>query len=254
MLDGDDYWPDYKLEKQVRNFISPDIVLSYGECLIVNRNGKNLSYRPLPASSQIANNDPVGSALKLLLLKRDCFLTNSTVMLKKKTLLDIGGFLEVKDVAHDFTTWTRLALEGRFAANPICLGYWRRHLSSTNYRRDPEVVMKSGLDFLREFIVLNKQKLAALGFSYDMDVFEEHWRRLNPYERYYSRAMIALSCGLFKEAEEDFHTFLKGDSTYKNRLIFFLVMLSSLVRYDLANPLSLWKTRVQKILHTYHNA
>ena len=40
MLDGDDYWPAYKLEEQVKNFASPDIVLSYGECMIVNGEGK----------------------------------------------------------------------------------------------------------------------------------------------------------------------------------------------------------------------
>jgi glycosyltransferase involved in cell wall biosynthesis len=200
MLDGDDYWPDYKLEKQVKNFALPDVVLSYGECMIVNRNGRIITYRSLPSDQHIANNDPVGSALKLFMLKRNCFITNSTVMLKKKALLDIGGFIEARDVFHDFTTWTRLALEGRFVGNPLCLGYWRRHLSSTDYKSDPEVLMKSGLDFLREFVVLHRQKLADLGFSYDRDVLEELWNKLNPYEHCFNRAMIDLSYHSFREA------------------------------------------------------
>ena len=251
MLDGDDYWPDYKLEEQVKNFASPDIVLSYGECLMVNGNGTKIYYRTLPVDQHIANNDPVGSSLKLFLLKRDCFITNSTVMLNKKALLDIGGFLEARDLAHDFTTWTRLSLEGRFVGNPICLGYWRRHLSSTNYRRSPEVLMNSGLDFLREFVVLNKQKLADLGFSYDTDILEAHWEKLNPYAHYYNRAVIALSSGSFREARAAFKNFLEGDTSLKQRLIYFLIILSSFAQYDLVNPLSTFKAKAEKIIKQY---
>lgn len=246
MLDGDDYWPDYKLEEQVKNFASPDIVLSYGECMIVNGNGRNMSYRPLPADRHIANNCPVGFALRLLLLKRECFITNSTVMVNKEALLRIGGFLDAKDLACDYTTWTRLSLEGRFMAHPVCLAYWRRHPSSTNYRREPARVTRAGIDFLREFVVLNKQKLSALEFSYDMDMLEKYWRRLNPFERYYSRAILALSFGAFREAREDFKAFLRKDRSLKNRLIYLLIILSSYVRYDLVNPLSLLKTKMQK--------
>ena len=254
MLDGDDYWPDYKLEEQVKNFASPDIVLSYGECMIVNGKGKKIYYRTLPADQHIANNDPVGSSLKLFLLQRSCFITNSTVMLNKKALLDIGGFLEARDLAHDFTTWTRLSLEGRFVGNPICLGYWRRHLSSTNYRRSPEVLMNSGLDFLREFVVLNKQKLADLGFSYDMDILDAHWRKLNPYLHYYNRAVIDLSSSSFRDARAAFKIFLERDTSLKHRLIYFLVILSSLVQYDLVNPLSIFKAKGEKIMHDHLGA
>ena len=251
MLDADDYWPDYKLAEQVRNFSSPDIVLSYGECMIVNGKGEKMFYRTLPADRHIANNDPVGSSLKLFLLERNCFITNSTVMLHKKALLNIGGFVEAKDLAHDFTTWTRLSLEGRFVGNPLCLGYWRRHLSSTNYRRSPEALMNSGLDFLREFVVLNKQKLAALGFSYDTDILEAHWRKLNPNEHYYNRAVIALGSGAFREAREASKNILGKNALLMQRLIYFLIVLSSFVQYDLVNPLSAFKAKIVKIISDY---
>ena len=249
MLDGDDYWPAYKLEEQVKNFISPDIVLSYGECMIVNGNCREMYYTTLPADKHIANNDPIGSSLELLLLKRNCFMANSTVMLNKKALLDIGGFIEAREMAHDLTTWTRLSLEGKFVGNPFCLGYWRRHLSSTNYGRNPEVLLNAGFDFLREFVALHKQKLDDLGFSYDIDMLDACWRKLNPYSHYYSRAVIALSSGSFREARAAFKIFLQRDASLKQRLIYFLIILSSLVRYDLVNPLSIFKVKAHKIMH-----
>jgi len=217
--------------------------------MIVSGNGKKIYYSNLPDDQHIANNDPVGSSLELFLLKRSCFIANSTVMLNKKALVDIGGFIEARELAHDLTTWTMLSLEGRFVGNPRCLGYWRRHLSSTNYGRSPEILLNAGFDFLREFIVLNKQKLDDLGFSYDMDILDAYWRKLNPYSHYYSRAVIALGAGSFREAKAAFKIFLERDTSLKQRLIYLLIILSSLVQYDLVNPLSIFKVKVEKMMH-----
>jgi len=246
MLDGDDYWPDYKLEVQVKNFDSPDIVLSYGECIMVNKNGSTVQYRTLPADPHIASNDPIGSSLKLFLFKRDGFITNSTVMLDKEALLSIGGFIEAKGLSQDFPTWTTLSLEGRFAANPLCLGYRRMHLSSTSYAADREAHMEDGINFLREFVLSNRQKLVDLGFFYGRDILEEHWKRLNPYARYYSRAIAALSCGSFKEAKTAFKKFLEKDASLKQKLIYSLVVLSSFLQFDVVNPLVTFKAKLAK--------
>lgn len=253
MLDGDDYWPEYKLEAQIKDFDSPDIVLSYGESIIVNEHGKKIQYTLLPDDRHIANNDPVGSSLKLFLLKRDCFITNSTVMLNKKALLDIGGFIEVrdKDVAHDLTTWTKLSLEGRFAGNPICLGYRRRHLSSTVCQIHPEVFMNDGLDFLKEFVLQNKQRLSDLGLFYDPDLLEAHWAKLNPHAHYYTNAVTALSCGSYREARVAFKKFMEGDASLKQRLIYSLVILSSIIRFDLVNPLATFRATAERFMHAH---
>lgn len=251
MLDGDDYWPDYKLEVQVKNFDSPDTVLSYAECIMINKNGSTVQYRTLPADPHIASNDPIGSSLKLFLLKRSCFITNSTVMLDKEALLSIGGYIEAKGLWQDFPTWTRLSLEGKFAANPLCLGYRRMHLSSTSYAADPEAAMEDGINFLREFVLSNRQKLVDLGFFYDKDILEEHWKRLNPYAWYYSRAMVALSCGSFKKAKTAFKKFLEKDASLKQKLIYFLVVLSSFLQFDVVNPLVTLKVKLAKKMRVY---
>jgi len=251
MLDGDDYWPEYKLEVQVKDFDSPDIVLSYGESIIVNDHGKKIQYTTLPADRHIANNTPIGSSLKRFLLKRDCFIINSTVMLNKKALLNIGGFIDAREVAHDFTTWTRLSLEGRFVGNPLCLGYRRTHLSSWVYESNPEVIMNAGIDFLRDFVLVNKQKLSDLGLLYDTAFLEACWAKVNPHAHYYTIAVTALSCGSFREGRLAFKKFLEGDASLKQKLIYFLVILSSLIRFDLVNLLASFRATAEKLMHAH---
>src|SRR3972149_3975205 len=94
LLDGDDYWPEYKLEIQVKSFDDPDTVLSYGECLVINQKGKKIHYACLPEDLSVAHNNPIGSALKKLLVDKFCFMVHPTVMVRKSTLLTIGGFIE----------------------------------------------------------------------------------------------------------------------------------------------------------------
>jgi glycosyltransferase involved in cell wall biosynthesis len=246
MLDSDDYWPENKLELQVKSFDDPDIVLSYGECSIINEKGKNIYYFSIPEDRHVACNDPVGSSLKLFILKRKSFINNSTVVLRTKALLNIGGFVEAEGLSQDLPTWTNLSLEGRFAAFPVCLNYWRRHPSSTNLARKPEVLFYSGLNFLKEFTYLNEQKLKSLGFYYDSDTLEKHWKTLNPNMHYYTRAIILINSGLFNEAKAEFKGFLDGDPSMKNKLIFLIFRLSSLIKFDLVNPIANLKSNLMK--------
>lgn len=181
MLDSDDYWPGYKLEMQIKGFDDPDCILSYGECCVVNQEEKQISYMRIPADTGIASNNPTGSALKILMLERYCFIANSTVMLRKRTLLDIGGFIESGGLSQDFTTWTRLSLEGRFFPVPACLGYWRRHPSSTNLSLDPEVWFDKGIRFLREFALRNDARLRDIGFYHGVESLEKRWDEAKKY-------------------------------------------------------------------------
>lgn len=178
LLDGDDCWPDYKLEIQVQSFDDPDTVLSYGECLVINQKRKKLYYIYLPKDYGVAHNNPTGSALKKLLIDKCCFMVHPTVMVRKSTLLAVGGFIEVEGIGEDFPTWLRLSLEGRFAAIPRCLGYYRKHPLAITATQNQIAYFDSELNFLRDFILKNSQKLRNLGLSYDTNELEKHWGKL----------------------------------------------------------------------------
>lgn len=250
MLDSDDYWPEYKLEVQMQCFENPDIVLSYGECRVISTKEKNISYINIPSDIHIACNNPVGSSLKILLQKNYNFIANSTVMLSKSSLLNIGGFVDAKGRAQDFTTWSRLSLEGSFSPIPRCIGFWRRHASSTNLKCNQEILFEAGIAFLKDFVVRNNNKLQDLGFFYDLDSLEKDWQELRREHIHflpYNRAMLLLRLGLFREAQAEFKKFKGLHPSVKHGIIYSLINLSCVIKMDLVNPSAGLKNKFQGI-------
>jgi len=246
-LDGDDYWPENKLEIQVKNFHDPDAVLSYGESWLVNDKGKRIHYINLPEDKSIACNDPVGSALKYLLLKRSCFIVNSTVMYRRSALLTIGGFVEAEGLFQDYPTWIRLSLEGKFSPIPCLLGYYRKHSTSSLTLRNPEQVFERDIAFFKVFLRQYRKELADLGFSYDKNKIEDDWEKIRTYLPY-NTALYMLMIGAFAESQAAFEQFLEKMPSLKHNLIYYLIKLSSLIRFDLVNPMSFLKWRIRKFL------
>jgi len=246
MLDGDDYWPDYKLEVQNRGFDKPDIVLSYGECTVVNHHNKKIASMSIPEDVNIARNDPIGSALHKFIPERFCFIHTSTVMLKKQALINIGGFIEAEGLFHDFPTWVRLSIEGKFSVFPVCLGYWRRHISSSTFEADPERLFDSGIDFLQDFVLMYEKKLQSLGLFYDIEILKKHWEEFRrEHFRYlpYNRAMLMLRLGLFKDAKAEFKKFKESNPSAKTELIYALINVSHALKTDVVNPIAEFKSK-----------
>lgn len=248
MLDHDDYWPDYKLDVQIKSFSAPDIVLSYGECKVVNQKGRQIGYYRPSMYPSIACNNPAGSYPQAVLLNRHGFILNATVMLRRASFMNIGGFLKAKGFGQDFHTWMRLGLEGRFAPLNCCLGYWRRHPSSLTVNADPALKFRARIAFLTEFIQKNEKRLAELGFSFDLESLSKQWEERG--EDYfhslpYNRAMLMLRLGMFKEAAVEFRNSLEKNRSLKSRLIYSLINLSSMIRADLVNPTGEFKRKIE---------
>ncbi len=177
-LDGDDYWPDSKIEVQIKSFEDRDVVLSYGECAIINDKGENIGYVGLPPDSRIAHNEPRGSALMSLVIDVDCFICNATVMYRRSSLLEVGGFVEKYGLPPDFSTWVRLSLAGKFSPIPSCLGYYRKHLKSMSFTIDHVSTFEKQVQFLREFLIENFYTLRDLGFEIKTGSLESGWRKI----------------------------------------------------------------------------
>ncbi len=177
-LDGDDFWPESKLEFQMKSFDDQDVVLSYGECAVINAGGKRIGYIGLPEDSQVAHNDPRGSALRRLLIDVACFISNVTVMYRTSSLSEIGGFVERDGLSQDFSTWVRLSLVGKFLPVPACLGYYRKHLKSMSFTTDHVSSLDEQIVFLREFFLQNLQTLRASGLEIEIDALEDHWDKI----------------------------------------------------------------------------
>ena len=143
VLEGDDYWPDYRLKLQLGSFFNSDAVLSHGE-IAVDREGMVCDWRQkrrYPRS--VWENDPLGSALKVMLTGAILVLAQSA-MLRRKVLEKTGGFKQYPSLyLVDYPTFMEVALQGKFVFIPEILGYWRRHVSSITANFDESIWLGS---------------------------------------------------------------------------------------------------------------
>jgi len=127
ILEGDDFWPTDKLEKQIKAFDDKNVIFSYGNWAMTNQSGKIVYIRSYQKfNKEFLNNDPPPSILNLFFtLKFD--IGSQTVMIRKKTLVDIGGFQNDKHYPFvDIPTYLSLSLKGKFIYISSLLGYYRR--------------------------------------------------------------------------------------------------------------------------------
>ncbi|MBI5123646.1 hypothetical protein HZA75_07345, partial [Candidatus Roizmanbacteria bacterium] len=127
VLEGDDFWPKNKLETQIKAFEDKNVILSYGNWAMTNQSGKTIyirDYKKFDINS--LNNQPISSILNLFLtLQFD--IGSQTVMIRKKSLLEIGGFKNDKYYPFvDIPTYLHLTLKGKFIYIPQVLGHYRR--------------------------------------------------------------------------------------------------------------------------------
>lgn len=132
ILEGDDFWPNYKLQTQVKAFKDKSVVLSYGNWAMTNQSGKIIYVRNYKKfDNNLLNNQPISSILNLFLtLQFD--VGSSTVMIRKKSLLEIEGFKNDEYYPFvDIPTYLQFTLKGKFVYISQVLGYYRRTKGSS---------------------------------------------------------------------------------------------------------------------------
>ncbi len=130
ILEGDDYWPPYKLERQLPAFANPEVVLSWGRGVTTNETRKTLWVAPKNLKKY--QNQTRQETLKMLFLNKMPVKT-PTVMCRKDALLSIGGFKQPEYLPLvDYPTYLELCLTGEFFAVDEILGCWRWHKDSVS--------------------------------------------------------------------------------------------------------------------------
>lgn len=128
ILEGDDFWPPDKLEQQVLAFENPEVVLTWGIGIYVDEKGQSIG-----KSKKIRFTDTVYQDKRKIIKKllfRNFISPTVTVMVRKNTLLSVGGFKQPPNaICVDYATWFDLVSQGKFVFIDSVLGYWRRHAS-----------------------------------------------------------------------------------------------------------------------------
>jgi len=198
VLEGDDFWPPYKLERQLPSMKKEGIVLSWGVVGVVNSKGELI--RKFPPKSYRFESMERELFFKELLLNDP--IHSSTVIIKREALEKIGGFQQYKDSPFvDYSTYLSLFLLGEFSFINEVLGYWRVHEEQTSFKRSP--------------ILAEKGFLCALGFYQSLPKGHELKRELDEKEirnsfakkisySYYKLGRLNLLRGAWKSAREHF--------------------------------------------------
>jgi len=171
ILEGDDYWPQYKLATQITALDKSNAVLSYGDGMYVDGNGNPFEIIYYRRNNNLLCNKPIGSILKLF-IDLNFYLMPVTVIIKRDALLKIGGFQSSRSYYFvDFPTWLSLTLEGSFIYEKSILGFWRRHSKSIwlDFARKTEAMSRKEMqDTLIDF--LSDKKKALEEKHIDIDV------------------------------------------------------------------------------------
>ena len=124
ILEGDDFWPPDKLEKQILAFESEEVVLCCGIGAMVGNNG--IVYGTAPKNANLLSSLSKEETLRELILGN--FIMACTVICRKETLQSIGGFQQASYTPLvDYPTWLELCLRGKVVILDEVMGYWRRH-------------------------------------------------------------------------------------------------------------------------------
>jgi teichuronic acid biosynthesis glycosyltransferase TuaG len=155
-LDSDDAWAPTKIEMQ------EDALSSSSDCVAVfTHRTEKPGWRPCPAT-EYPPPDASDDLFWRCLWKQN-FITVSSVMVRRETLLRVGGFNENLRYCEDLELWFRLLRAGRFAQISLPLSYRRIHPGqmTTNFDEIAVHRRKWRLIVMRE----HGMRLAAAGIS-----------------------------------------------------------------------------------------
>jgi glycosyltransferase involved in cell wall biosynthesis len=165
VLEGDDFWPPDKLERQLPAFEEPDVVLSWGLAAETDPAGETQRLSPDPGLLRKHQHRTAAQTVRLL-LEANC-IPACTVVCRKSALLAIGGFHQPEGLPNvDYPTWLQLCRVGRFAPVNGIAGFYRRHDHQVSATMTAE--MRRNLDVGPAFVAsLDPRERTSLGVSLD---------------------------------------------------------------------------------------
>ncbi|RLF83564.1 hypothetical protein DRN44_00660 [Thermococci archaeon] len=208
VLEGDDFWPPDKLEKQIRVFKDKDVVLSWGKAGLVDSEGKIFDIIPKNIE-QFKFESKIKNTEKLLCRN---FIPASTVMIRREDLLSIGGFKQAEYTPFvDYPTWLELSLIGKFYPIDEIVGYWRRHRDQVTSRMKKYVgrAKKYSIEFFEK---LPPEVRTKMRISVE-DVYSIYDQRLASV--YFALGKQALTNNRWNEARHYFRETLSKGSFLK---------------------------------------
>ena len=138
ILEGDDFWDEYKLEKSIHKLVQEKSILLYGRSYLYTM--PNGVFDTIPKiekynENSLVNNPP-GAFYDIYLL--NSIIPTATVIIKRLALIKIGGFIQPNDMSVvDYATILKLIPYGSFSFLNEPLSFYRIHNNQAT--SDPSV-------------------------------------------------------------------------------------------------------------------
>jgi glycosyltransferase involved in cell wall biosynthesis len=159
ILEGDDWWFENKLELQMEGFLrNENLVLSWGQAYASTIDLKsNTDLYPLPRErSEYFFNTAEHPMISILLFRN--IIPALTVLIRKSSLLKIGGFIQKYDLPLvDIPTLQELSLLGEFDFIKSPLGKWRTYSNQITKTYTAEIY--TGFYSLAKDILMNHPEM-----------------------------------------------------------------------------------------------
>lgn len=225
ILEGDDFWPSDKIEKEIVAFESQEVILAWGNGFITNELGVPLYLRHTINISDIRQ-DYSGSEM-LRIMRRDNPLTpTSTIMIRKKSLIEIGGFQpSPSGIFVDISTWIKLAgsNQGIFHFSNSILGFWRTHKTQATFSGRVQQLLDHAM-------IVRQQEIEG---SYSYSFYLE------------ARAKL-IACDWNNAQKLYIKLIFENDIQNRDKILCILGILSTVVRFDLIDFLINIKNYIYK--------
>jgi len=230
ILEGDDFWPLNKLEKQIAAFDNKELVLSWGKVAFTDELGNILGIRPFETmNGNMASNKPRGIILKSLLYRN--IIPPVSVLLRKQTLLSIGGFQPRPYLPYvDYQTFLLLSLRGDFCFVNSVTGYWRKHKGQATLRYNQELA-KGASKFAQEFVSFIPNEIKSKYHLSQKKILKREKARIA--FSYLFEARVALAKHEWKDARRNFKIVLK-QAPFFLKVISLLCLVMSYFNIDLS--------------------
>jgi len=134
IIEGDDRWPKNKLEMQLKDFINNNIVLSFGDAVIINQNQiPCLIYSYRDRVNKYLN--AVGDEKLVYFLNIVCNIIPVSVMIRRSMLIKIKGFKDNELYPFvDIPTWFEIISKGAAVYKNSIYGFYRKHSDSAWFK------------------------------------------------------------------------------------------------------------------------
>lgn len=242
ILEGDDRWPDDKLELQVPLFDDTDVNLAWGRATTIDERGLVTGSRSIMHTGGGVVRLSTTTAFRRL--TRSNVLTPAvTVMVRRRALDEVGGFAQMAGGLYvDLPTWLRVTAltDGDVAFLDRVLGVYRVHPAQTTRVAGGEMSRQHLQAVLQVVESFDAGTRARIGWT-------DHLRRRAVSRGRLAEGELLLAGGQFSAAMAVFRDAFARSADFPDRLLALAGLGSALVHADLVGPVLALRQQLRQL-------